>query len=46
MNPDLATTSPSAGYDFIAHLTRFCRVLREHGLLVGPQETADAVPGP
>ena len=43
MNPDLATTSPSAGYDFIAHLTRFCRVLREHGLLVGPQETADAV---
>ena len=30
-------------YDFIAHLTRFCRVLREHGLLVGPQETADAV---
>ena len=43
MNADLATTSPSAGYDFIAHLTRFCRVLREHGLLVGPQETADAV---
>ena len=30
-------------YDFIAHLTRFCRVLREHGLLVGPQETSDAV---
>ena len=32
-----------ADYDFIAHLTRFCRVLREHGLLVGPQETADAI---
>ena len=30
-------------YDFITHLTRFCRVLREHGLLVGPQETADAI---
>ena len=34
---------PPAAYDFIAHLTRFCRVLRESGLLVGPQETADAV---
>ena len=42
MNSD-AATSPAANYDFIAHLTRFCRVLREHGLLVGPQETADAV---
>ena len=31
-----------AGYDFVAHLTRFCRVLRERGFLVGPQETADA----
>ena len=30
-------------YDFTAHLTRFCRALRGHGLLVGPQETADAV---
>ena len=30
-------------YDFTTHLTRFCRVLREHGLLVGPQETADAI---
>ena len=30
-------------YDFIAHLTRFCRVLRDHGLLIGPQEAADAV---
>ena len=30
-------------YDFTAHLARFCRALREHGLLVGPQETADAV---
>lgn len=26
----------------MAHLTRFCRALRGHGLLVGPQETADA----
>ena len=33
----------SADYDFIAHLTRFCRALRGHGLLVGPRETADAV---
>lgn len=32
-----------ASYDFTAHLSRFCRALREHGLLVGPQETADAV---
>ena len=30
-------------YDFVAHLTRFCRALRGHGLLVGPQETADAI---
>ena len=30
-------------YDFIAHLTRFCRALRGHGLLVGPSEAADAV---
>ena len=30
-------------YDFISHLTRFCRALRSHGLLVGPQETADAI---
>ena len=29
--------------DFISHLTRFCRVLRDHGLLIGPNETADAV---
>ncbi|MXY22393.1 MAG: VWA domain-containing protein [Dehalococcoidia bacterium] len=33
----------SGEYDFVAHLTRFCRALREHGLLVGPQETADAI---
>ncbi len=32
-----------SSYDIIAHLTRFCRVLREHGLLVGPQETSDAI---
>ena len=30
-------------YDFAAHLTRFCRALRGHGLLVGPGETSDAV---
>ena len=30
-------------YDFISHLTRFCRVLRSHGLLAGLPETADAV---
>ena len=30
-------------YDFITHLTRFCRLLRSHGLLIGPLETADAV---
>ena len=30
-------------YDLLTHTTRFCRVLREHGLLVGPQETADAM---
>ncbi len=32
-------------YDFTSHLTRFCRALRQHGLLVGPLETADAVRG-
>ncbi len=31
------------GYDFPAHLTRFCRALRSRGLLIGPQETADAI---
>ena len=31
-----------AEYDFTAHLTRFCRALRGHGLLIGPRETADA----
>ncbi|MCH7625392.1 MAG: VWA domain-containing protein [Chloroflexi bacterium] len=30
-------------YDFTAHLTRFCRALRQSGLMVGPLETADAV---
>jgi hypothetical protein len=30
-------------YDFTAHLTRFSRVCRDHGMLVGPQEIADAV---
>ncbi len=30
-------------YDFIAHVTRFCRALRGHGMMVGPLETADAI---
>ena len=30
-------------YDFTAHLTLFSRVLRQHGFLVGPSETADVV---
>ena len=30
-------------YDFIAHVTRFCRILRAHGLLVGPAEAARAI---
>ncbi len=30
-------------YDFIAHVTRFCRTLRAHGLLVGPAEAASAI---
>ena len=32
-----------AGYDFVVHLTRLCRALRNRGFLVGPRETADAV---
>ena len=30
-------------YDFVSHLTRFCRLLRAGGLLVGSRESADAV---
>ena len=30
-------------YDFLTHLTRFCRGLRDYGLLVGPSEVADAL---
>lgn len=30
-------------HDFTAHMTRFSRVLRQHGFLIGPQETADVV---
>ena len=30
-------------YDLTTHLTRFCRLLRGHGLLIGPPETADAI---
>ena len=32
-----------AGYDFVSHLTRFCRALRGHGMLVGPPDTSDAI---
>jgi uncharacterized protein with von Willebrand factor type A (vWA) domain len=32
-----------APHDFVSHVTAFCRALREHGLLVGPHETADAM---
>ena len=38
-----AKAAARGSYDFIAHLARFCRALRDHGLLVGPSETADAV---
>ncbi len=30
-------------YDLTYHVTGFCRALREHGLLVGPHEIADAM---
>ena len=30
-------------YDFTAHLTRFCRALRQSGLMIGPLEASDAV---
>ena len=39
MNQD----SDGIPYDFTAHLTHFCRVLRAHGLLISPQETADVM---
>ena len=32
----------NSGHDLVSHVIRFCRSLREHGLLVGPSETADA----
>ncbi len=31
--------------DLVHHVVRFCRSLREHGLLVGPSEIADAAEG-
>ena len=34
-----------ADYDFVVHVTRFCRTLRGRGFLVGPRETADAIRG-
>ena len=39
MNQDTSHIS----YDFTAHLTHFCRVLRSHGMLISPQETADVM---
>ena len=39
MNQD----SDRISYDFTAHLTHFCRVLRSHGLLISPQDTADVM---
>ena len=33
----------TTSYDFVSHLTRFCRTLRRHGFLIGPDETAYAV---
>jgi uncharacterized protein with von Willebrand factor type A (vWA) domain len=30
-------------YDLITHLTRFCRLLRERGLVIGPGEVGNAV---
>ena len=36
-------TGGPSGYDFVLHVTLFCRALRSHGLLVGPPETADAI---
>lgn len=35
--------SINGSYDFTAHLTHFCRVLRSYGLLIGPLETADVM---
>ncbi len=32
-----------AGHGLVSHTVRFCRTLRERGLLVGPSETADAI---
>ena len=48
MKPQLPSITDEANptssvYDFTAHLTNFCRVLRSHGLLIGPLETADVV---
>ena len=39
----MVTSELSKNHDFTAHLTWFCRVLREYGFLVGPLETADAI---
>lgn len=30
-------------YDVTSHVTRFCRALRDHGLMAGPSESADAL---
>ena len=32
-------------YDFVSHVTQFCRGLRDHDMLVGPREISDALHG-
>lgn len=36
---------PQQPKDLVHHVVRFCRSLREHGLLLGPSEIADAAEG-
>ena len=36
-------TIASERHDFTAHLTRFSRALRSHGMLIGPTEISDAM---
>ena len=40
MQPQRDSHSPE---DLVSHVIHFCRSLREHGLLVGPSETTDAI---
>ncbi|MDA0768817.1 MAG: hypothetical protein BZY79_06690 [SAR202 cluster bacterium Casp-Chloro-G4] len=39
----MTPSKQSERHDFTAHLTRFSRVLRGHGFLIGPLETADVI---